>query len=79
MTRMLMRRLEALERKLDTPAKQAFVAIHEWGHDSEEVRESKLARWRAGEDIEGAPSDIEDRDNAQVWMVVFVERGEVLD
>ena len=68
-----------MERKLDPPAKQAFVAIHEWGHDSEEVRESELARWRAGENIEGAPSDIEDRENAKVWMVVFVEPCEALD
>jgi hypothetical protein len=76
MTRMLMRRLAALERKLDPPVHQP-VAIIDWAHDSEDERDAKLARWRAGEYVEGAP-DIEDR-NAQVLVVVFVKPGEALD
>jgi hypothetical protein len=75
MTRMLMRRLEALERKLDPPVHQP-VAILAWAHDSEDERDAKLVRWRAGEHVEGAP-DIEDR-NAKVLVVVFVKPGDVV-
>jgi len=72
-----MKRLQVLERKLDPPAnKQIFVVIDTWSGDSEEEHESKLARWRAGEDIEGAPTDIEDRENATIWIVQFGKPGD---
>ena len=73
----LMRRLQALERKLDPPTNNQTVVKIVWARDPEETRAAKLARWRAGDDIEGAPSDIEDRENAIVWMIWLVKPGEV--
>lgn len=66
----LMKRLERVERSL-APSKENWpVVILDWANDPEETGEDKLARWRAGEDIEGAPTDIEDRENADVILIV---------
>ena len=64
-----MKRLEKLEQSL-VPTQKECVLIGQWGDDPEDVREDKLARWRAGEDIEGAPANIEDRENAHVILIV---------
>jgi hypothetical protein len=47
-----MKRLEAIERKL-APAMQSIVLIDKWFSDTEEEQNAKLARWRAGENVEG--------------------------
>ncbi len=72
MKSLLMKRLERIEKSLAPSKESQLVAILKWGNDPKEVREDKLARWRAGEDIEGAPTDVVDRENADVRLVVFV-------
>ena len=66
----LLKRLERVEQALKP--RRPFVLISEWAHDPEAVRTDKLARWRAGEDIEGAPTDVVDRENADVALIVCV-------
>ena len=70
----LTKRLERLEQSLAPPAELAFISA--WAKDPEDVREAKLVRWRAGEDVEGAPTDIKDRTNARVIMFVAVRPDE---
>jgi hypothetical protein len=47
------------------------VWISAWGSDPPEIREDKLARWRNGEDIPGAPTDVFDRESAEVHVLVW--------
>jgi hypothetical protein len=68
-----MKRLVGVE-KLLAPATHT-VLITDWSRDSKEVREDKLARWRAGEDVPGAPN-IADRENAHAILIVAVSPGE---
>jgi hypothetical protein len=64
----LVRRLGAVETALG--GTEEFALILGWFDDSHEAIDEKLARWRSGEDIPGAPNDIVDRTNARV-MIVF--------
>src|SRR5688572_8303919 len=68
MKAMLTRRLAAVESALGT-REQEVVHITAWFKDSHEEVDEKLARWRRGEDVAGARSDVADRENAFVIIV----------
>lgn len=64
----LERRIRELEKKLGYGNMPNAVLISAWGSDPEDVREDKLARWRAGENIAGAPDDA-DRESFVIMIV----------
>ena len=48
-----------------------WVWISAWAGDPPEIREDKLARWRDGEDVPGAPTDVIDRKSAEVRITAW--------
>ena len=66
--------LEAVEHALSSKERR-FVLINDWFDDSHDEIDDKLARWRNGEDVPGAPSDVVDRAEAEAMIIVGISPG----
>jgi hypothetical protein len=65
------KRIYALERSIGSQERETVVILDSY-EVSDEERADKIARWRAGENFPGMPSDVRDRENADVRTIVLV-------